>query len=79
MKNINKPYKNNNNMWQYQIETIGIKNPTNESLSSSMNLFGEEGWEIFSLTQRIVEQWNNYGVETKIIEFTLYMKRKVES
>jgi len=42
-----------------------------------MDKFGSDGWEVFSLTEK-VEQYTIYGDLVVTIYYTLYMKKRVE-
>jgi hypothetical protein len=43
-----------------------------------MNKFGQDGWEIFSIKEKVVEEWKTYGEQHKTVEYTMYMKKLVE-
>ncbi len=64
-------------MWIYQKQIKEFKDPSGDTIISEMNDFGQEGWEIFSISERIIEQWMTYGYPHKIVEYTLYMKKQI--
>lgn len=62
-------------MWKYQKEIIEIRNPKGFEIINQMNKIGEDGWEIFSITEKVVEEWKVYGEKHEIVQYTLYMKK----
>jgi hypothetical protein len=42
-----------------------------------MDKFGSDGWEVFSLTERI-DQYQRYGDLVTTIYYTLYMKKLIK-
>ena len=65
-------------MWEYQKQIIEIKDPRDYEIVSEMDKFGQEGWEIFSITEKVVEEWKIYGELHKIVEYIMYMKKLAE-
>ena len=65
-------------MWEYQKQIIEIKDPSDYEIVSEMDKFGQEGWEIFSITEKVVEEWKTYGEPHKTVEYTMYMKKLAE-
>jgi len=65
-------------MWEYQKQIIEIKDPSDYEIVSEMDKFGQDGWEIFSITEKVVEEWKTYGEPHKTVEYTMYMKKLAE-
>ena len=65
-------------MWEYKKQIIVIKDPSDYEIEYEMNKFGQEGWEIFSITEKVVEEWKIYGEPHKTVEYTMYMKKLAE-
>ena len=65
-------------MWEYQKQIIGLKDPSDYEIVSEMDKFGQEGWEIFSITEKVVEEWKIFGETHKTVEYTMYMKKLAE-
>lgn len=40
-----------------------------------MDKFGQQGWEFFSIIEKVVEEWESYCEPHKIVEYTMYMKK----
>jgi len=64
-------------MWKYKKEVIESKDIEPKDLVKEMDKLGSEGWEVFSLTEK-VEQYQKYGDLVTIVYYTLYMKKRVE-
>lgn len=62
-------------MWEYKKEIIKITDPDKYSILSEMNIFGDDNWEIFSITESVVERWSMYGEPHEEVEYVLYMKK----
>lgn len=66
-------------MWEYQKQIIEIKDPSDYEIVSEMDKFGQDSWEIFSIIEKVVEEWKTYyGEQHKIVEYTMYMKKLAE-
>jgi hypothetical protein len=65
-------------MWEYEIRIIYLEDPNDYEIAMEMDKFGAERWEIFSVNERIVEQWNTYGEPHNRVEYKLYMKRIIQ-
>ena len=66
-------------MWEYKKEVVTFENPTDAEPVETMNSFGKDGWEIFSIQKTVKEEIQVYYKSTVILEYTMYMKRLVES
>ncbi len=66
-------------MWEYKKEVVTFENPTDAEPVKTMNSFGKDGWEIFSIQKDVKEVWLVYGETNVITEYIMYMKRLVES
>ncbi|MDA3906428.1 MAG: hypothetical protein PF484_10160 [Bacteroidales bacterium] len=65
-------------MWEYEIIIRHFEDPNDYELTKEMDKFGAERWEIFSIKERVVENWNTYGEPHNIVEYKLYMKRIIQ-
>ena len=65
-------------MFEYQKQIMEIKNPNEYEIVSEMDKFGQEGWDIFSITEKNVQEWKTYGEDNRIVEYTMYMKRNIK-
>jgi hypothetical protein len=68
-----------NTMWEYKKEVVTFENPTDAEPVETMNSFGKDGWEIFSIQKNVKEESEVYWKSKVILEYTMYMKRLVES
>lgn len=64
-------------MFEYQKQIIEIKDPNDYEIVPEMDKFGQEGWDIFQITEKVVEKWKTYGEDHQRIEYTMYMKRNI--
>lgn len=63
-------------MWEYRKEVIESKDIEPKDIIKEMDKFGLDGWEIFSLTEKVV-QYTCYGDLVTTIYYTLYMKKPI--
>lgn len=68
-------------MFEYEIDILEINDPHKDDLVEQMNDYGKAGWEIFNIAERVIKEWRDeYEGESekhKIVEYTIYMKRKI--
>ena len=64
-------------MWEYKKEIIESKDIDPKDIIKEMDKFGSDGWEVFSLTERI-DQYQRYGDLVTTIYYTLYMKKLIK-
>ncbi len=62
-------------MWEYKKRIISIEDPSDYEIVSEMNKLGQDRWEIFSMTEKVIESWERFGESHKIVEYEMYMKR----
>ncbi len=65
-------------MWEYNKDVIIIEKPLGYEILNTMDDLGGVGWEIFSITERVVREYTIYGEQHKDVEYTLYMKKLKE-
>lgn len=65
-------------MWEYKKQIIEIKDPSDYEIVSEMDKFGQDGWGIFSITEKVVEEYETYGEPHKTVKYTMYMKKLAE-
>jgi len=61
--------------WLYKKIIIELKDPSDFDLETYMNKYGQECWEIFSITEKIDKEWVLYGESHKFVSYVLYMKK----
>jgi len=64
-------------VWEYKKEIIESKDIEPKDIIKEMDKFGSDGWEVFSLTERI-DQYQRYGDLVTTIYYTLYMKKLIK-
>jgi hypothetical protein len=64
-------------VWEYKKEIIESKDIDPKDIIKEMDKFGSDGWEVFSLTERI-DQYQRYGDLVTTIYYTLYMKKLIK-
>lgn len=64
-------------MWEYRKEIVESKDVEPKDIVLEMDRMGEDGWEVFSLTES-TEVRERYGDKEKTTYYTLYMKKRVE-
>lgn len=63
--------------FEYKKEIIVIQDPKDCEIIDSMNdIYGEDGWEIFSVNEKIIEECSIFGEPHKNVEYNMYMKRE---
>ena len=63
-------------MWEYQKETIIIKDFEDKYIIDEMNKFGKSGWEIITVIETRFSDKHYDDIITSTI-YKLYMKRKI--
>ena len=59
-------------MWEYREEYV-----KDQDLIEACNFYGKQGWEVFQIEKDYIEK-QHYGDQWTEIEYTLYMKKKLE-
>ncbi len=66
-------------MWRYLKAVVRIEEPVRDGFEDIIYRMQEyTNWEVFSVNQRVISEWEVYGEKRKDVEYTLYMKRFVK-
>jgi len=64
-------------MFEYDVKFVIIKDPDDSDIITDMNRLGKLGWDVFSVTERVVENWTVYGKDHCRVEYKMYMKKRI--